>query len=330
MTEFINNRLLSSPLRMVASTLSPAGKNARLSIAIYHQVKEEDDELLGVSASAPIFDLQVEYFSKYFNVLPLHEAVQRLQDGTLPSRAACITFDDGYADNEAVALPILQKHGVSATFFVATGFINGGIMWNDVVIEWMRRVPVDTLDLTKMDLGKHVIETPSQRREALYSLINTLKYLPFETRKQRIDQLCSLIPVSLPDNLMMTSEQVIKLHRAGMGIGVHTVNHPILARLTNEAVFSEIAACKETLEQMINAPVRLFAYPNGKPGQDYLPDHIEIIKSLGFDAACTTAWGAAKKGCDLYQLPRFTPWDSDYWKFMLHMSRNMVRKVDVV
>ena len=134
MTEFINNRLLSSPLRMVASTLSPAGKNARLSIAIYHQVKEEDDELLGVSASAPIFDLQVEYFSKYFNVLPLHEAVQRLQDGTLPSRAACITFDDGYADNEAVALPILQKHGVSATFFVATGFINGGIMWNDVMV----------------------------------------------------------------------------------------------------------------------------------------------------------------------------------------------------
>lgn len=330
MTEYINKRLLSFPLRTVASILSPARKNARLSIAIYHRVQEEDDELLGVSASAPIFDLQVGYFSKYFNVLPLHEAVQRLQDGTLPSRAACITFDDGYADNAETALPILQKHGVPATFFVATGFINGGIMWNDVVIEWMRRVPVDSLDLTKMDLGKHVIDTLSQRREALYSLINTLKYLPFETRKQRIDQLCSLIPVSLPDHLMMTSEQVIKLHRAGMGVGVHTVNHPILARLTNEAVYSEIAECKETLEQMINAPVRLFAYPNGKPGQDYLPDHIEIIKSLGFDAACTTAWGAAKNGCDLYQLPRFTPWVSDYLKFMLHMSRNMVRKIDVV
>lgn len=330
MTEFVNNNLLTFPIGMVASALSPAGKKARLSIVIYHRVQEEDDELFGIKASASSFDLQVKYLAEYFNILPLHEAVQRLQDGTLPSRAACITFDDGYADNAEIALPILQKHGVSATFFIATGFINGGIMWNDVVIEWMRRVPVDSLDLTEMNLGKHVIKTLPQRREALSSLINTLKYSPLEIRKQKIDQLCSLIPVSLPDHLMMTTEQVLKLHRAGMGIGGHTVNHPILARLTNEAVYSEIAENKETLEQIINAPVRLFAYPNGKPNQDYLPDHIEIIKSLGFDAACTTAWGTAKNGSDLYQLPRFTPWTNDYLKFMLHMSRNMVRKVDVV
>lgn len=330
MTESVNNNFLTFPIGMVASALSPAGKKARLSIVIYHRVQEEDDELLGVKASAPSFDLQVKYLAEHFNVLPLHEAVQRLQNGTLPSRAASITFDDGYADNAEIALPILQKHGVSATFFIATGFINGGIMWNDVVIEWMRRVPVDLLDLTEMDLDKHVIHTLPQRREALHLLINTLKYLPFEIRKQKIDQLCSLGPVSLPDNLMMTDEQVLKLYRAGMGIGGHTVNHPILARLTNEAVYSEIAENKETLEQIINAPVRLFAYPNGKPNQDYLPDHIEIIKNLGFDAACTTAWGAAKNGSDLYQLPRFTPWASDYLKFMLHMSRNIVRNVDVV
>ena len=330
MTESINRNLLSFPLKTITSSLSPAGKNARLSISIYHRVQEEDDELLGISANATSFDLQVKYLAEHFNVLPLHEAVQRLQNGTLPSRAACITFDDGYADNEEIALPILQKHGVSATFFVATGFINGGIMWNDVVIEWMRRVPADSLDLTKTDLGKHEMNTLPQRREALRSLINTLKYLPFEVRKQKIDQLCSLIPVPLPNNLMMTSEQVMKLHRAGMGIGGHTTNHPILARLTNEAVYSEISENKETLEHIINSPVRLFAYPNGKPNQDYLPDHIKIIKGLGFDAACTTTWGTAKKGCDLYQLPRFTPWASDYLKFMLHMSRNMVRKVNTV
>ncbi len=330
MTESINRNLLSFPLKTITSSLSPAGKNARLSISIYHRVQEEDDELLGISASAISFDLHVKHLAEHFNVLPLHEAVQRLQNRTLPSRAACITFDDGYADNEEIALPILQKHGVSATFFVATGFINGGIMWNDVVIEWMRRAPVDSLDLTEMDLGKHEINTLLQRREALRSLINNLKYLPFEIRKQKIDQLCSLIPVSLPENLMMTSEQVMNLHRAGMGIGGHTTNHPILARLTNEAVYSEIAENKETLEHIINSPVRLFAYPNGKPNQDYLPDHIEIIKSLGFDAACTTAMGAAKSGCDVYQLPRFTPWANDYLKFILHMSRNMVRKVNVV
>jgi peptidoglycan/xylan/chitin deacetylase (PgdA/CDA1 family) len=39
---------------------------------------------------------------------------------------ACITFDDGHADNFHIALPILQGHGLPATFFIATGFLDGG------------------------------------------------------------------------------------------------------------------------------------------------------------------------------------------------------------
>ena len=54
-----------------------------------------------------------------------------LLKGDLPARPAVITFDDGYADNRTVALPILQAHGLTATFFVATGFLDGGRMWND-------------------------------------------------------------------------------------------------------------------------------------------------------------------------------------------------------
>lgn len=330
MTVFGNNNIWSTPLSALTSLLSPAGKAARLSIVIYHRILEKDDALLGISENVTSFDLQVKYLSRHFNVLPLHEAVQRLQDATLPQRAACITFDDGYADNAEVALPILQRYGASATFFVATGFINGGIMWNDIVIEWMRFLPRDFIDLTSIGLGHYVINTHAQRQMALSSLIETLKYLPLEIRKQKIEELCTLIPVSLPNNLMMTSEHIKKLHRTGMGVGGHTVNHPILARLNNDAVYAEIADNKAMLESIIDAPVRLFAYPNGKPNQDYIPDHIDIIKSIGFDAACSTAWGAAKYGSDVYQLPRFTPWTKDYLKFMLHMAHNITRKADVV
>ncbi len=90
------------------------------------------------------------------------EAVQRLRNGTLSTRAACITFDDSYAGNAEVALPILQKYGISATFFIATGFINGGIMWNDRLIELIRRAKGDTLDLTRigMEIGAHTVEHP--------------------------------------------------------------------------------------------------------------------------------------------------------------------------
>ena len=64
----------------------------------------------------------------WFNVLPLSEAASRLAQGTLPARALSITFDDGYADNREIAAPILQRLGLSATFFIATSFLGGGCM----------------------------------------------------------------------------------------------------------------------------------------------------------------------------------------------------------
>ncbi|MEK6735504.1 MAG: polysaccharide deacetylase family protein [Pseudomonadota bacterium] len=320
----------SISLKTLLSLLSPTGKRGRLSIVIYHRVLTESDLLLGNKVNSDTFDSHLGYLTRYFNILPLSEAVQRLSSGTLPSRAACVTFDDGYADNVEIALPILQKHGVPATFFIATGFINGGIMWNDKVIELIRRAPGDTLDLGKIGLGNHAISSISQRQQLLFPLIDKLKYLPFEERHRRVDQLCELVPVALPDNLMMTSEQIRKLHQAGMEIGGHTINHPILARLDDNLAFSEIANGKEMLESIIGEPVHLFAYPNGKPGQDYLLQHPAMIKKIGFKAAVSTAWGAARRSTDIYQLPRFTPWDSTHFRFALRMARNLLTTVETI
>ena len=84
---------------------------------------------------------------RYCHPVPLIEGVRGLATGSLPDRAVTVTFDDGYADNAEVALPILQRHGVPATFFVATGYLNGGRMWNDSIIEAIRRAPATELDL---------------------------------------------------------------------------------------------------------------------------------------------------------------------------------------
>jgi peptidoglycan/xylan/chitin deacetylase (PgdA/CDA1 family) len=140
----------------------------------------------------------------------------------------------------------------------------------------------------------------------------------------------ALVPADLPDDLMMTSEQIRLLHRAGMEIGGHTVNHPIVARMDGAAARNEIAGGKEALEGIIGAPVRLFAYPNGKPGTDYLADHVAMVKSLGFEAAVSTSWGAATIDSDPYQLPRFTPWDREQFRFTLRMLQNLQRTEQTV
>ncbi|MCC2680642.1 MAG: Polysaccharide deacetylase [Nitrosospira multiformis] len=316
--------------RAMLHLLSPGGRRARLSILIYHRVLPCQDPLFPEESYAQSFDQQMEQFRACFRIISLSDAIQGLRNGTLPPRAACVTFDDGYADNAEIALPILKKHGIPATFFVATGFLDGGRMFNDTMIELIRRAPGSTVDLDSLGLRRFPIGTVSERRQTIHQLLGKLKYLPPESRQSTLEAMSALIPVDLPRNLMMTSSQVRELHNSGMEIGGHTVNHPILAQMENSAACADIAIGKEMLEGIIRAPVRFFAYPNGKPRRDYLPDHVLMVKKLGFDAAVSTAHGAAGKGSDLYQLPRFTPWDRRPLRFALLMARNMLKTGETV
>lgn len=309
---------------LLKSIAALGGVRQRLSILIYHRVLPQPDPLFPDELDAARFERQLALVNDCFRLVPLRDGLRGLREGALPPRAACITFDDGYADNAEIALPILQRHGAPATFFVASGFLDGGRMWNDTVIELVRRAPA-TVDLTRAGFGVLQLDTIAQRQAAIGALLGQLKYLPLEQRQERVDLLCKLIPVALPDDLMMRSAQVRQLHAAGMEIGGHTVRHPILARIDAAAARREIADGKEALEALTGSPVRSFAYPNGKPGQDYLAEHARMAREIGFDAAVSTSWGAAGPASDPFQLPRFTPWDQGRARFVLRMLQNMRR-----
>jgi peptidoglycan/xylan/chitin deacetylase (PgdA/CDA1 family) len=311
--------------RTLFNLASPAGPRAGLSILIFHRVLPEPDPLFPGEVDAARFDLLLSWLRDWFNVLPLAEAVARLQHGNLPVRAAAITFDDGYADNHDVALPILQRQGLSATFFIAVGFLDGGRMFNDTVIETVRRCGQPALDLTLLGLGRHAVGSLAEKRQAIPVLLNQIKYLPFAQRRETVDALAAIAEVTLPDDLMMTRQQVKALHEAGMGIGAHTVRHPILARLEAKEAEQEIAGSREFLQALLSEPVSLFAYPNGKPENDYRREHVEIVRRLGFKAAVSTAWGVARGDSDVFQLPRFTPWERPRWRFGLGLLRNYGR-----
>src|SRR4051812_17280670 len=98
----------SGLFRVLMSAISIGGAGSRLSVLIYHRVLPKQDPLFPNEVDACAFDRQMCLLRSCFNILTLSDAVKRLRDGKLPSRAACITFDDGYADNAEVALPILN------------------------------------------------------------------------------------------------------------------------------------------------------------------------------------------------------------------------------
>ena len=129
---------------------------------------------------------------------------------------------------------------------------------------------------------------------------------------------------ALPEDLMMSSAQVHALHQAGMEIGAHTVTHPILKGMPAADVRAEIDDNRRALAAITGQAPTLFAYPNGRPGVDYDDATAQVVKELGFAAAVSTAWRAARVGDDLMQLPRYTPWERTRTRFALRLAHTLV------
>lgn len=318
--------MLNLALKSAFGLRSPAGRGARLQILIFHRVFAVRDELFPGEVDRREFDALCGWLRQWLQVLPLDDAVRRLAAGSLPARAAAITFDDGYADNHDVALPVLRAHGLPATFFVATDYLDGGRMWNDTVIEAIRRCRDDVLELDLPGVGRQRFELTSavQRRKAIDDVLRAIKHLDIDERLAATHAVADRVGARLPSDLMMSSAQVRALAAAGMQVGAHTASHPILARLSDAQARDEIEQGRAVLEGLTGRRVSLFAYPNGRPNQDYGARDVKLAKDLGFDAAVTTSTGAAGPDCsDFLQLPRFTPWDRTPAAFALRLLHNL-------
>jgi peptidoglycan/xylan/chitin deacetylase (PgdA/CDA1 family) len=307
-------------LRTVGDFIAPGGARGALLVLIYHRVLTERDQILSGEPTADEFAAQMDAVAATCNVLPLSEAVARLRAGSLPPRAVSITFDDGYANNRELAAPILKSRGIPATIFIATGFIGRGRMWNDTVIEAVRAAGA-RFDLSTLGLGTFELPDAAARIRALESILPKLKYLEPAQRLARAEAIADLAGIPREGATMMDEQQLRELEGFGIEIGAHTVMHPILCSVSADEARKEIAASKDALQSITGRRIGLFAYPNGRPGRDYDASHVVLVKSCGFDAAVSTAWGAAGKQVDTFQIPRMLPWDTAPFKFAARLLR---------
>jgi len=219
--------------KIVASTLpvvlGTRGRQ-RLTVLIYHRVLAEPDPMFTRELVAPEFEWQMKLLANHFNPMSLEAALAALAGNSLPERAVCVTFDDGYSDNEQVAMPILKRCGVPATVFVATDYLNGGMMWNDTVCEAIRVINEEVIDLTNFGLGIVKVGSIQDKRLAVASIVSEIKHWDNSKRSDTAQGIKSFAG-SMRSGLMMTDEQVRNLYRNGVEVGAHTKSHPILAKI---------------------------------------------------------------------------------------------------
>ena len=178
-------------------------------------------------------------------------------------------------------------------------------------------IPARSLGFETIDLG-----TEQARVAAAHAIIDKAKYLPFDQRAAAVAQLEDQLDVRLDRGPMLDPDSLRRLRGHGMTIGAHTVAHPILAEIDDAKARAEIHDSRDRLVEILREPIRLFAYPNGRPGRDYRTEHVNMVVQAGFESAVSTSPLTARPGMSHYELPRFTPWDRTGWRFAARLALN--------
>jgi len=220
------------------------------------------------SATEEDFDRQVKFLTRHFDVISPRDIpyVVRVRRG----RHVMITFDDGYADNYNAAFPILRSHGAVATFFVATGYIDEPrLPWWDEIAWMVRSSRRSVLELPAYLPAPVTVDEPDRER-AVRALLRTYKGLPSERTAAFLDAAAEATgsgraPGDLLDvrSLWMSWGMLREMHAAQRTVGGHTVNHPLLSRMTREEQAAEIRGCARRLHDELGIPMLAFAYPVG-------------------------------------------------------------------
>lgn len=295
----------------------------KLTTLLFHKVPQARHPLLPAEMALTDFSAILEATMRRFRILPLDEAVTALRAGNLPPNAACITFDDGYPDWRTGALPVLERLGIHATFFLTAGQYSGLPMWNERILHAVDAAQDGTPPLQWPGVPPLLFSNARERQNCVAVLDEYLKYQePVEKERLLIEleQHTGLERARVPT---MSVDDLRLLHAKGFGIGGHSVSHPILSRCTAQQAYEEIAGAREQLESLIRGKVTAFAYPNGTPGKDFGPEHIDMVRRAGYRFAVTTHKGYASADTPLMQIPRFTPWGPTAKRMDLQFLRNL-------
>jgi peptidoglycan/xylan/chitin deacetylase (PgdA/CDA1 family)/glycosyltransferase involved in cell wall biosynthesis len=301
--------------------------SGKLTVLVFHKVPQQVHPLATAELDLAGFERVLQSTLRLFRVIPLEDALIGLRQGTLPPRAACITFDDGYPDWLTGVVPVLERHGAHATFFITTGQFDGVPMWHERILHAVAAAPTDVAPIQLLDVGGPPIEIGQgpARRQAVLQLDRLMKYQAPDLRERLLQQLEQHTGADVGQVPVMTAESLRAIHARGFGIGGHAVSHPILRLCTPDEAYREIAGAREALEAIIRAPVRAFAYPNGVPDRDFSAEHVALVKRAGYTAAVTTHCGAATRHTSAFQIPRFTPWGPSVLKMDLQFARNLTQ-----
>ncbi len=233
-------------------------------ILLYHGVTKSNSKGIENCSNKHIqakeFEKQMKWISKNKNVV----SIRNIKDE--PDSVA-VTFDDTFKNIYDVALPILKKYDIPATFFISTGFIGTDKnFWVDRLEHMINFSKQDNIEFndTLFDISNNINKIDSLTQ--IKSYLKKCNPLDRENLLENIRLQTGWVDDADVENYKNLNIDEVKMldYPPMYEVGGHTVNHEILSYLTDDDLDYEISECIQTLENIVGRKIDLFSYPEGQ------------------------------------------------------------------
>jgi peptidoglycan/xylan/chitin deacetylase (PgdA/CDA1 family) len=263
----------------------------RAAIIMFHEIQTEFRYELATGTSVSLFEHSLGWLRREgWKIVSLEECLERVLENDRSHRYAVLTFDDGYRDNVSVALPILERHNAPFLMYVPTGGPTRTLRaWWLGLRELIRSRDDVTIDA--MGARFHCpdfeakVSALAQAEQWVHEDYHRAAMLAPTFHKAGV----SLSALNDAYFLDEREVQVLSNHPLA-SIGGHTTSHPALKILDSASAQAEMSDNRDYLQNLIQRPVRHFAYPYGGL-KACGPRDEHLARGIGFSTAVTTRPG---------------------------------------
>jgi peptidoglycan/xylan/chitin deacetylase (PgdA/CDA1 family)/SAM-dependent methyltransferase len=273
-------------------------------IMMYHSVRHDAERsIFRIAIDPKRFRDHIDFLTAHYRVVPLAEFVDSLASRSRSAGMAAITFDDGFADNLAIARDILDEYRAAATVFVPTGFVGRPYFWWDALYE-IHSAGMAQPDraLTELRAQFPGLDLGTEPNDWFTPVWDHLRRSPLDGVYESVGELAVRFGAPL-DGLPrpVTASELTRLAGWPIEIGSHAISHRPLTALSIADARHEIAASRDWLTAHLRQPVAAFSYPFGLLDRETA----QHCRSAGY--ACAVGIAPAHRHLsynDVYDLPR--------------------------
>lgn len=287
-----------------------------LNILCYHGMSFTDEHQFRpkLFQSVAVFESRMRRLKSLgYRTLNLDEGLRKLADGTLERRDVVITVDDGFHGFHALAAPILERLGLSATIYVTTYYvIHNNPVYRLAVQYLFWKTPVTHLqldDLLPGASGPRPVRGPEGKALMDQLMAHGETQLGEEARQDLLDELGRRMQVDTAELrasrrlTLMNADQIRDLSQRGFDIQLHTHRHWLPA--DDALATRELVDNRAVLEPLVGRPLHHLCYPSGEWSQAVWPS----LNANAVHSATTCEPGLNTRATPPLALRRFLDFD---------------------